>query len=116
MKLVAGEYRKDNNDLEITIKSEDGIGDNNLKLATIKSLVMNSDLKIDFKEDYNEFEKFIEEVILTATDLEGYEHFYSIGTTEFEKTYNDYDELIISNKARVQYLEFIVDRLKSKYY
>lgn len=97
-------------ELEVTIK---GNG-NDLKKQAINFLISDMDLKHDFNEDRSLFDKFVEDLLLQAADVVGYEHYYWNEIPREEATYNEYDELIVSDKVKIELLEDIISDMKKR--
>ena len=97
-------------ELEVTIK---GNG-NDLKKQAINFLISDMDLKHDFKEEHNSFNKFVEDLLLQAADVVGYEYYYWNEVPKDEVTYNEYDELVVSDKVKIELLEKIISDMKKR--
>ena len=97
--------------IEVTIKGE-AENQAELKLLAIQSLISGMDLKHDFDGDYEKFHRAVEQLLLSVTDIIGYEHYYWENTPNEEKSYNEFDELVVSKKAKIALLEQIVKNMK----
>ncbi|MER2005956.1 MAG: hypothetical protein ABS939_00770 [Psychrobacillus sp.] len=100
-------------DFEVNIK-----GDTNntveLRLKAIKHILKSFDIKNDFNGDHEKLNQVIEETLLAAVDVIGYEHFYWDNLPKEEKYYNDHDELVVSKAGKLQLLELIMKDMKNK--
>lgn len=97
-------------ELEVSIK---GNG-KDLKKQAINFLISGMDLKHDFNEDYNSFHEFVEDLLLQVADVIGYEYYYWNEIPEEEVSYNEYDELIVPDKVRIELLERIISDMKKR--
>lgn len=100
--------------IEITIKGE-AEEQGELKGKAIKSLLNSIDPKLDFNEDdFLALQGFVEEMLIAAVDVIGYESYYWENVPDNEKSYNEYDELMVSKKAKIDLLEQIVRDMKAR--
>ena len=113
-KIVTGQGNIDGGmELKITIEGdiEDSI---ELQTKATKFLIRDFDLKRDFNGDSNDYNDFIEDLLLTVADTIGYESYYW-NLPEEDKSYNEYEELVVSKKAKINLLEIIVNSMKQNY-
>lgn len=100
--------------VEVTIK---GNAENSTELRkkAIEFLISTFDLKHDFNSEHEKFNQFTEEILLATTDLIGYESYYWDHLAESETSYNEYEELIVSKKGKIEFLEMLVKDMKRRY-
>mgnify|MGYP006393969851 CR=1 FL=1 len=100
-------------DFEVKIN---GNADNtvDLRLSAIKHILNSFDVKNDFDGDYQKLNHVVEETILSAVDVIGFEHFYWDNLPKEEKHYNEGDELVVSKSGKLQLLELITKDMKDK--
>jgi len=99
--------------IEVNIK-ENGITDTELKIKAIEHLMSTLDLKNDFDGDGNRFNKAVERLLLSAADIIGYESYYWGHVPKEETKYNAYEELVVSQKSKIDLLEVLVKSLKAE--
>ena len=83
-------------------------------IKAIKSLFNEIDTKIDFNSDNQLLENFVEEILIAAVDIIGFEYYYWMHVPSEETSYNQYDELEVTMKAKIDLLEQIVREMKAK--
>lgn len=106
------EHTEEEKTIEISVKGE-AESQGELKVLGIQSLLSSVDFKDDFEGDHEEFNQVVEQLLLSVTDIIGYEHYYWEQTPDEEKSYNEYDELVVSKKAKIELLEQIVKSMKA---
>lgn len=95
--------------IEITTEHK-SVGE--LREKAIKALLSGTNKKYDFADSGpNGLDRFVEEVLLAAVDVLGYEMYYWEFVDDSEKKMNG-DNLEVSKKARVEFLEMIVQNMK----
>lgn len=64
--------------------------------------------------NYQGVQDFVEEILIATVDVIGYEFYYWEQVPDTEKSYNEYDELEITKKAKIDFLEQVVRNMKAK--
>lgn len=114
IKMTDGYIDNPDNNIEISIKGNVE-SRAELKEKAIKSLLNGLDPKIDFKDgSYQEVQDFVENVLIATVDVLGYQHYYWDQVSDNETSYNEYDELEVTKKAKIEYLEQVVRDMKAK--
>jgi hypothetical protein len=111
-KVKISEFSFNNNELEtvitITGHQED---DTELIINGIQKLMSRIDVKHACNEDYEKFNKYIEDLLFSVADIVGYEHYYWEQVPESEKTYNEFDEMQVSKSEKIKLLKLMVNNL-----
>ena len=82
-----------------------------LRVEAVKHILNSFDLKNDFNGEHEKLNQVIEEIILAAVDVIGFEHFYWEHLPKEDKYYNEDDELIVSRSGKLQLLELILKEM-----
>ncbi|WP_163537373.1 hypothetical protein [Gracilibacillus sp. YIM 98692] len=113
IKISKMKMEADSPELEVAIKGDEK-NKAELKAKAIEFLMDCFDVKQDLDEDVSQLDKLVERFLFSAIDMVGYNHYYWGVTSDEDKQYNEYDELVVSNKAKIELLELYIASMKEK--
>lgn len=108
--IKISEYLNSGNSPEIIISGKQK-DNSELVMQAIQTLMSQIDVKHFCNEDFNRFNEYIDRLLISVTDIVGYEHHYWEQVPDSGKTYSDFDELELVREEKIKLLKEIVNNL-----
>lgn len=105
----SGEKRE----VEVSLKGE-AESRVDLVVKGIEQLIGSIDAKHMCNEDQTLFSQITDSLLLAIADMVGYQHYYWDAVPQSEKSINEDDELVVSDKEKVRLLKLLVEELEVK--
>ena len=111
LEISSGFLSDEEYNINITIE---GSQDNNkLIVGAIKSLLSSLDIKDVYDGDYERLQGDFEELLYALVDVMGYQHYYW-NLPDSDTSYNEFDELIVSNNVKLAYLKELINQMEHR--